>query len=293
MSKTLTPQVFKDKLYNTLPPIYQKADASVNYTLQRYLSALCDGGFSYVINELNGLLDLNDPEKTPANILSLIFEQYGLKIFNDIPEAYLRKLLPSLGYAYSMKGTTTVIEYITSAISDVKVTVTPNSNFNETYHINIKLEMDYDKKDDRGIPNQEQFIRLIKEFVPFFISVSLTMTYNSFRNSDLLSASIIARDSVSTYIVEKVHHDSASMYSVGIIRDNGALFSLGVFDEAIFDTDLDADFIPDFFVDTLYKIGATTFNLDREDDDSTGENEPVAKLSAEDYYKDTIQYNSI
>ena len=177
MSKLLAGEQFNEKLYNTLPPVYHNADSMVDFALKRYLNVLSDGGFSKVIEEVNGILDLNDPEKTPKEVLSVVFSQYGLEIFNGLPELYLRKLLPILGDLYARKGATTVIEYLTSIISDVKSEVIISPDFLEDFHIDIKLEMDYDQQGARDIPDREQLLRIIKEFLPFFINVTIIFSY--------------------------------------------------------------------------------------------------------------------
>lgn len=177
MSTTLNGTKFGERLYNTLPHLYHSEDEMVDFALKRYLQALADGGYAYVIDELNGILDLNDPTKTPAEVLPVLFEQYGLPIFNGIPEAYLRKLLPILRDLYARKGATTVIEYLTSIISDVKSEVIISPDFKENYHIDIRLEMDYDQQGARDLPDREQLLRIIKEFLPFFIEVTFIFSY--------------------------------------------------------------------------------------------------------------------
>lgn len=177
MSTTLNGTKFGERLYDTLPHLYHSEDEMVDFALKRYLQALSDGGYAYVIDELNGILDLNDPTKTPAEVLPVLFEQYGLPIFNGIPEAYLRKLLPILRDLYARKGATTVIEYLTSIISDVKSEVIISPDFKENYHIDIRLEMDYDQQGARDLPDREQLLRIIKEFLPFFIEVTFIFSY--------------------------------------------------------------------------------------------------------------------
>lgn len=177
MSTTLNGTKFGERLYDTLPHLYHSEDEMVDFALKKYLQALSDGGYAYVIDELNGILDLNDPTKTPAEVLPVLFEQYGLPIFNGIPEAYLRKLLPILRDLYARKGATTVIEYLTSIISDVKSEVIISPDFKENYHIDIRLEMDYDQQGARDLPDREQLLRIIKEFLPFFIEVTFIFSY--------------------------------------------------------------------------------------------------------------------
>src|SRR5574344_1394548 len=100
MSKLLNSENFGEKLFNTLPPSYRSDDVLVNNSLKRYFQALADGGYAKVIEEINGILTLIDPDKVDASLLPILFENYGLEIFNGIPELYLRKLLPMVSELY-------------------------------------------------------------------------------------------------------------------------------------------------------------------------------------------------
>lgn len=208
MAKTLTSELFNEKLYDTLPQLYHTQDSMVNYALKRYLGALVDGGYSKVIEETNGILDLNDPNKTPAEVLPIVFEQYGLKIFNGLPEMYLRKLLPILGDLYARKGATTVVEYLTAIISDVKAEVELSDNFLEDYAINLRLEMDYDQNGARDLPDREQLLRIIKEFLPFFISVTVIYVYLFYETGNLK-----AKDEDTWFHIKEILNDDARIVS--------------------------------------------------------------------------------
>ena len=204
MSKTLNGSTFGEKMYNTLPQKYRNDDSMVEYALKRYLQALSDGGFSKVIEESNGILDLNDPSKTPSEVLSILFEQYGLKIFNGVPELYLRKLLPILGDLYARKGATTVIEYLTSIISDVKTDVIVSPNFSEDYHIDLRLEMDYDRQGERDMPDKDQLYRILKEFLPFFIETTVIFVYLFYE-----TAKLQAKDELVVFHTKDVRNEDA------------------------------------------------------------------------------------
>lgn len=190
-------KTFSEKLYNTLPVMYHNADSMVDYALKRYLQVLSDGGYSFVVDELNGILNLNDPERTPSEVLGVLFEQYGLPLFNGIPEVYLRKLLPILGDLYARKGATTVIEYLTSIISDVKTDIVISPDFLNDYHVDLRLEMDYDQTGARDLPDREQLLRIIKEFLPFFIEVTIIFVYLFYE-----TAKLQARERLEDFVTE-------------------------------------------------------------------------------------------
>lgn len=197
MSKVMDSKTFSEKLYNTLPAMYHNADSMVDYALKRYLQVLSDGGYSFVVDELNGILNLNDPERTPSEVLGVLFEQYGLPLFNGIPEVYLRKLLPILGDLYARKGATTVIEYLTSIISDVKTDIVISPDFLNDYHVDLRLEMDYDQTGARDLPDREQLLRIIKEFLPFFIEVTIIFVYLFYE-----TAKLQARERLEDFVTE-------------------------------------------------------------------------------------------
>lgn len=176
MSKTLKPSDFGEKLYKSLPPLYHVADEDVEYALKRYLSALSEGGYAKVIEEINGFLTLIDPDRVDEEILPTLFQHYGFEAFNGIPTLYLRKLLPLVSDIHNLKGTITAVEYLTSIVSGVKSTINLDEEFSENHTINVNLEMDYGGKQN-DMPDQDQLLRIIQEFVPFFCDVLVVYVY--------------------------------------------------------------------------------------------------------------------
>ena len=260
MSTTLNGTKFGERLYDTLPHLYHSEDEMVDFALKRYLQALADGGYAYVIDELNGILDLNDPTKTPAELLPVLFEQYGLPIFNGIPEAYLRKLLPILRDLYARKGATTVIEYLTSIISDVKSEVIISPDFKENYHIDIKLEMDYDQQGARDLPDREQLLRIIKEFLPFFIEVTFIFSY-LFYELAKIQAKEFSHDYITEIRSEHTRLPSKKGTSMFPTLNN---FDLGLNDSIYLNETYYYSEEVDEFWDKISYILQETGNLDRE-----------------------------
>ena len=260
MSTTLNGTKFGERLYDTLPHLYHSEDEMVDFALKRYLQALADGGYAYVIDELNGILDLNDPTKTPAEVLPVLFEQYGLPIFNGIPEAYLRKLLPILRDLYARKGATTVIEYLTSIISDVKSEVIISPDFKENYHIDIRLEMDYDQQGARDLPDREQLLRIIKEFLPFFIEVTFIFSY-LFYELAKIQAKEFSHDYITEIRSEHTRLPSKKVTSMFPTLNN---FDLGLNDSIYLNETYYYSEEVDEFLDKISYVLQETGNLDRE-----------------------------
>ena len=137
MAKVLDSKSFGDILYKTFPESYRTDDIATGYALKRYLQALADGGFSEVIEETNNVLTLVDPEKINADLLPILFKNYGMEIFNGVPELFLRKLLPVVSDLYARKGCITSVEYLTSIISGVKSSVEVSDDFNNDHAIDV------------------------------------------------------------------------------------------------------------------------------------------------------------
>lgn len=220
MSQFLDSDNFGLKLYNTLPPLYRNVDADVNFALKKYLESLADGGFKYVIEEINGLTTLVDAESVASEYLPIIFKHFGFEVFHGIPELYLRKMLHILPELYSRKGTVVVIEYLTSIVSGAEANVEIISNgeeykgeetvdnsllnhsnyilsnnfflngyyspygYKETgkYRINLVVTLDDESKD---APKIEHLKRIIKEFVPFFFETTIVFVYSYQENIEI------------------------------------------------------------------------------------------------------------
>lgn len=175
MSDILSSENFGLKLYNRFPTAYREDDAKVDFALERYLQALSDGGFKYAIDEINGITHIIDPSKADSKILPVLFKQYGLEIFNGIPENYLRYLLPKLGEAWSKKGSLSVVEFITSSLTGIKTSSFVEYDEAENPTVGVRLEMDYNIGD--YFPEAGQFSRLLKNFIPFYCNLNLIYSY--------------------------------------------------------------------------------------------------------------------
>lgn len=196
MSNILSSKDFGLKIYNRFPPKYREDDVSQKYALKRFLESLSDGGFKYAIDDINGILNLIDPDKVNAKILPILFKQYGLEIFNGIPEEYLRYLLPRLGEVWSKKGSLSAVEYVTASISGIKTITEVDYDENGNPLIDVKLEMDYNI--GSYVPDTEQFNRLLKNFMPFYCDFTLVYSYMFYESQILWSKDLETMDITET-----------------------------------------------------------------------------------------------
>lgn len=166
---------FSEKIYDRFPLLYREEDVYQRYALKRYLQAAADGGFKPVIEEWNGITELIDPEKTRYEVLKILYQQYGLELFNGIPENYLRFLLPFLGGMWERKGNLDVVSSMTSIIAGAKANTKIEEDIHGNYNVNIYLEMNYTL--DGYFPEPEQFRRLLSNFLPFYVDFMVLYYY--------------------------------------------------------------------------------------------------------------------
>lgn len=167
---------FGTKIYEKFPPKYREDDIGQKFALRRYLEAIGEGGFKYVIDDVNGLLDVVNPDTTEAQNLKYLLEQFGFNEYQGVPEKYFRYLIPQLGVAWSKKGTIDVIEFISSVLSGISADISVVEE-NGVIKVKIVLEIEYDEDTGRfTFPKITQFSQIIKRFLPFYVNGEVTYT---------------------------------------------------------------------------------------------------------------------
>ena len=229
MSNILNSKDFGLKIYNRFPPKYREDDALNDYALMRYLEALSDGGFKHSIDDINGIINLIDADKVDSKVLPIMFKQYGLEIFNGIPEQYLRYLLPKLGETWSRKGSLSAVEFITSSLSGIKTTTNIAYDEKENPTVIVRLEMDYSLGD--YFPDTEQFKRLLTNFVPFYSDVDMVYSYLFYESQVLNSKDNDFVDKITDTVNERIsflvkEEENLKETIKQLVSDSGKLSSL-------------------------------------------------------------------
>ena len=254
MSNILNSEDFGLKIYNRFPPKYREDDTLYNYSLKRYLQALSDGGFKYSIDEINGITSLIDPDNVDSKVLPILFQQYGLDIFNGIPEEYLRYLVPKLGEAWSKKGSLSVVEFITSSLSGIKTSTDVYYDENNNPIIDVKLEMDYNMGD--YFPEAEQFTRLLNNFVPFYCDINMVYSY-LFYESQIL----VGKEKVLETLFLFPELESASI-GLHIKSETSAVLGEALMGVSVLGTSLDVDTNEDLVVEKRVDSGSLLIPID-------------------------------
>lgn len=196
MSNTLlNSEDFGLKIYDRFPASYREADEHYNLALKRYIQSVSDGGFKYTIEELNGLLNLVDFDTVDFKIIPLLYNQYGLEIFNGIPETYLRWFLPFLSLAYLKKGSISVIPFVVTSLSGIKTTTEVTYDTYGNPHLDVTMVMDYQVNGDDFFPDATQFKRILENFLPFYVDFTIIYSY-------------IFHDTVSLKMTENIEGDN-------------------------------------------------------------------------------------
>lgn len=210
---------FGRKIYNRFPLKYREDDELTKFTLRRYLDAVGEGGFKYSIDDWNGIYDLVDPNHTTLDGLLLLYEQFGLPVFHGIPESYLRYFLPNISHAFAAKGSLRVLDFVLASLAGVKVdheiyydenipvpseesTLNSlNSLLTDSLYLNGEVGKDEKENFDRVylilnlfmdqslegyLPDREQFIKILRHFIPFYIDFAMRLVYFFTEQGDLL-----------------------------------------------------------------------------------------------------------
>lgn len=184
MANLLDSTTFGDFLYNKFPSVYRQADQENKLFLKRYFDALTEGGFSSVIEEVNGLTNLIDPRESDEEFLPTLYESYGVTVFNGLPIKFLRGLFPYLNSLFARKGSDSVISYMSSIILGANVKVEKDLDFKHNYLLHLYVDVDSRVEDD--FPNTDQLERILEFFLPFFCRLALS--YASF-DTDIIEVS--------------------------------------------------------------------------------------------------------
>ena len=183
MSDILQSSDFGLKMYHRFPRRYQEEDIFQKYALKRYLEALADGGMKYIIEDTNRLLTLVNSDECDSEVLPILYKQYGLDVFNGIPETFLRALIPHLGEAYSKKGSMAVVEFIVSSLSGIRTDTEVHYDENGNPFVDVRLEMDFALSN--YFPDPNQFSRLLENFMPFYVDKVLIYAYMFYEQGNL------------------------------------------------------------------------------------------------------------
>lgn len=287
MSNLLNVNDFNSKIYSRFPNIYKEEDLNQKFALKRYIQALSDGGFRYIIEDINGLLDLVNPSTTDSSILEILSEYYGLSIFHGIPEQYIRQLIPHISTLLEKKGSLNVIEYLASIVSGIQVTTTieysasgkatfesgdpfgyaifdnGGTGTGDITTLYVSFDMDVSLGDT--VPNPTQMKRLLYQFLPFYLDLALIYTY-LYHDLAILHMQELFYDYIKDHSEDNI---SFNTYGKPIIPLNSAIFGEGLFSLALFNKDYSYESSTEFSKDTVKTYGNDTVLQSLEEEELT------------------------
>ena len=155
--------------YKKLPQIYRDEDKKLGYPLKRYLESLIDGGFCGSIKDIEGLMNLIDPETIPEEFFPYLYESFGLEYFPDIKVSYQRKFLLNIGELVRRRGTFSNVHFLIKVLTGLDSDLSfSNDNLNVVLLARTMEQVDNIETSMYIISN------FIKTQIPYFITPVIT-----------------------------------------------------------------------------------------------------------------------
>ena len=152
--------------YNKLPEVYRDLDSKQKpkYPLYRFLkSAIIDGG-GIIVQDIENLSSLIDPETCPEDLLPYLLKCFGLPYFEDIPIIYQRKLVSSIGELIKRRGTYSCVRYLARVLTNMEVKI---ERIDLDGDIRLKVILIAESIND--IINLDVSIKVVQRYLNYFI----------------------------------------------------------------------------------------------------------------------------
>lgn len=102
-----------------LPQIYRDEDSKIGYPLKRYIESL-SSGFTGVIEDIDNIMLLIDPNTVPKEFFPYLCESFGLDYFPDIDVIYQRKFISNIGELVKRRGTFSSVHFLIRALTGLE-----------------------------------------------------------------------------------------------------------------------------------------------------------------------------
>ncbi len=155
--------------YKKFPEAYRVEDLAQKpkLPLYRYLQALFDGS-DWLLEDINGIVLLTDPEKCPDKFLPYLMQSFGLNYSEDIDPKYQRKLLSNVGILFRRRGTSNCVRYLVRVLADMDVEVHYDP---DTRYLHITL-LPSTMQDFVNMATSKKVItRYLQDFLPYYCKV--------------------------------------------------------------------------------------------------------------------------
>ena len=184
-------QILDHLYFNKLPQIYRDKDYSVDLSFKKYLSSLSEGGMSPVIVDIDGVLDLVDPEKCPVEFLPFLFKSFGLEYFEDIDPSYQRKLLLNIGELMKRRGTYSCVKLLSQVLTGLEAELSSGVTSKD---LNVELQA----RTVEEVINVDSSVNVLKrylsQYIPYYVGLNIearisdqTLVLDSYRTSAIPS----------------------------------------------------------------------------------------------------------
>lgn len=293
------------KVYDRFPEKYREDDAKQGYSLKRYLQALSEGGYKHIIEGANELLNFSDSSVVSHDVLLKLYEQYGLKMFNGIPDEYLRSLLPYMSIVWNYKGSISVIEYVATTLSGVKVDIDLNYTADRSL-IEVVIDVTSKASGDR-FPDVEQFRRILRNFIPFYFEFLLvyyhvyadyaefalrdSKQFDTIKDTKIETQNVSIVDEETSIVgIKQSYTENFGFYSKNEESPKSAVFATGAtFGTAVFNTP--GSVVVEECLDTVHFHEEENVNMSFEDSDTMTFGTYKETMSLHFFDGDTLKFS--
>lgn len=181
-------QLLNHIYYKKLPQVYRDMDSTVDYSLKRYLSAIVEGGYGELLQDINKTLELIDPQRCPEQFLPYLYNSFGFPYFEDIDPIYHRRFLSNIGEIIKRRGTYSCVTYLVRALTGLKVTLTYiEGEYDEVEGNHLILNLVVSSID--GANNISTSVTVIERFlatqIPYFITPHINYVPDMLGNTEI------------------------------------------------------------------------------------------------------------
>lgn len=168
-------ELLKYAYYRCTPVVYMEYDAEQGFPLYRFLASMIMGGYALSIQDIEGILDLTDPEKCPDKFFPFLYESFGLEYFPDIDIKYHRRFLANYGELNRRRGTYSCVKFLVRVLTSLESELRYFRGENEKGEYGRHLIVTLKVSSSEDILNLDLTFGVISDFLALFLPYYITV----------------------------------------------------------------------------------------------------------------------
>lgn len=158
--------------YKKIPQQYVTEDTKLKKPLYRYLQSAFAGS-DYLLDYINGMLMLVDPNNVDDKYLPYFLKCFGFKYFEDIDPKYQKKILANVGILRKRRGTHSLAKFLVRVLTDMDVSVEYDP---DTRYLTITLKPSTINDILNMDTSRKVITRYIQDFIPYYCRIRYQIT---------------------------------------------------------------------------------------------------------------------